>query len=77
VVKRQGREANHHLHLVLGLNAVSEENLDFLTTYTRKADIDTGEDIKAIDLKIIIRDVYTCTDGEGELIECSWVLFQV
>jgi hypothetical protein len=56
---------------MLGLNAVYKENLDFLTTYTRKADIDTGEDGKARGLKTIIGGVYTYNNGERKLLECS------
>jgi len=57
--------------MVLGLNAVHEDKLDFLTTYTRKADIDTGEDRNAIGLQTIIGGVYTYTTGEGKLMESS------
>jgi len=57
--------------MVLGLDAVYEETLDFLMTYTRKPDIDTREDRNAIGLNTIIGGVYTYTNGEGELMESS------
>ena len=67
MVKRLGHEANHSPPS----GAAYEENLDILTTYTRKADIDTGDDRNAMDLKTIIGGVYTYTNGDGKLIECS------
>jgi hypothetical protein len=60
---------------VLGLHGVNEENLNFVTTYIRKADIDTAENRNAIGLKVIIGGVYTYTNGELKLIQCSYLQF--